>query len=70
MRKFVLKDKAETRYCPHCGAELEKDITRLFPTCFKLHYECSNFCDLPWEEQYQTVEDETDTFLYYEEELT
>lgn len=40
IRKFVLKNKAETRYCPHCGAELEKDITRLYPTSFIIHYEC------------------------------
>ena len=70
MRKFVRKTKATIKQCPVCGAELDFDVLAIMPSNYTIIYECPNQCSLPWDKAYHHTQDSTNTFIYYEEEVS
>ena len=63
------KDKAKVKYCPHCGQVLEKSVIRFSPGKFIVDYSCPNDCLLTWNDFHLWIDDETDSFIFYEDDL-
>ena len=71
MANLIRKTKAPNQNCPHCQAIMEPDVMTmapLKPETYIMLYECPNGCKLDWNISYQTIEDPTKTFIYYEED--
>lgn len=68
MKCLIKKDKGKQKPCPHCGTLMEYDVIKNRLNWYWIFYECPNQCKLTYKEECEWIQDDTNSFIYYEEE--
>lgn len=63
-KRYVRRDNAPQKFCPHCGTEMDKNIV-IYAYAKRVIYECPKGCHLSFEESFFSGDN---VEIYYEEE--
>lgn len=69
MQQLIRKDKSVEKSCPYCNTLLNKETMKYRDGIFCVIYDCPQGCKLTYQEGYCWVHDDTNTFIYYEEDM-